>query len=87
MEQFWKKAFFVAYILKFCLVGISMKIKDLQKKMLKLLTLGDEIACGPKINNHRFSMLRLFIGQNEECISDLWPAEGAFDCSRLGTYL
>ena len=48
-----------------------MKIKDLEKKMLKLLTLGDEFACGPKINNHRFSMLRLFIGQNEECFSDL----------------
>ena len=39
--------------------------------MLELLTLGDEIAFGPKINNHRFSMLLLFIGQNEECISDL----------------
>ena len=49
-----------------------MKIKDLEKKMLKLLTLGDEIACGPKIKNRiRFSMLLLFIGQNEECISDL----------------
>ena len=49
-----------------------MKIKDLEKKkMLELLTLGDEFACGPKINNHRFSMLLLFIGQNEECISDL----------------
>ena len=34
--------------------------------MLELLTLGDEIACGPKINNHRLSMLLLFIGQNEE---------------------
>ena len=39
-----------------------MKIKDLGEKMLKLLTLGDEIASGPKINNHGFSMLRLFIG-------------------------
>ena len=29
-----------------------MKTKDLEKKMLKLLTLGDEIACGPKIKNH-----------------------------------
>ena len=51
-----------------------MKIKDLEKKkikMLELLTSLDEIACGPKINNHRFSMLLLFIGQNEECISDL----------------
>ena len=55
--------------------------------MLELLTLGDEIACRPKINNHRFSMLLLFIGQNEECISDLGPAEGAFDCSRFGIYL
>lgn len=64
-----KKTCLVAYILKF---GISMKIKDLEKKMLKLLTLGDEIACGPKIKNRiRFSMLLLFIGQNEECISDL----------------
>ena len=64
-----------------------MKIKDLEKKkMLELLTLGD-LACGPKINNHRFSMLLLFIGQNEECVSDLCPAEGAFDCSRFGIYL
>ena len=55
--------------------------------MLELPTLGDEIACGPKINNHRLSMLLLFIGQNEECISDFWPAEGAFDCSRFGIYL
>ena len=49
-----------------------MKIEDLEKKQkkLELLTLGD-LACGPKINNHRFSMLLLFIGQNEECISDL----------------
>ena len=39
-----------------------MKIKDLEKKkMLELLTVGDEIACRPKINNHRFSMLLLFI--------------------------
>ena len=65
-----------------------MKIKDLEKKkMLELLTVGDEIACRPKINNHRFSMLLLFIGQNEECVSDLCPAEGAFDCSRFGIYL
>ena len=48
-----------------------MKIKDLEKKMLKLLTLGDEIACGPKIKNHRFTMLLLFIGHNEECLSAL----------------
>ena len=68
-------------------VGISMKIKDLEKKMLKLLTLGDGIACGPKINNHKFSMLLLFIGQNEECISALWPAKGAVNCSRFGIYL
>ena len=39
--------------------------------MLKLLTLGDGIACGPKINNHRFSILLLFIGHNEECIAAL----------------
>ena len=34
-----------------------MKIEDLEKKQkkLELLTLGD-LACGPKINNHRFSM-------------------------------
>ena len=68
-------------------VGISMKIKDLEKKMLKLLTLGDEIACGPKIKNHRFTMLLLFIGHNEECLSALWLAKGAVDCSRFGIYL
>ena len=28
-------------------------------KMLKLLTLGDGVACGPKIDNHRFSILLL----------------------------
>ena len=39
--------------------------------MLKLLTLGDGIACGPKINNHRFSILLLFIGRNEEYIAAL----------------
>ena len=42
-----------------------------REKILKLLTLGDGIASGPKINNHRFSMLLLCIGQNEEYISDL----------------
>ena len=55
--------------------------------MLKLLTLGDGIASGPKINNHRFSMLLLCMRQNEECISDLRAAKGEGDCSRFEIYL
>ena len=38
-----------------------MKIKDLEKKkMLELLTLKDEFACGPKINNHRLLVTSLY---------------------------